>query len=268
MTDVDILCDVSGMDELHERLRQARMNAGFKSASGAAKHFSWGESTYRAHENGQNKFDYTDAQKYGKAFNVNPSWLFVGSTDLGSSTGINDAAREDELIQVKVAQSHRQAPIGIPPFIQPPLRADMPADLPVYGFAVGGKEDDGEFYMNGQIADYVRRPPGVPNMRGVFGVYVCGESMFPRFQPGELIFATSAQPPAIGDDVVIELKAMNPESDDEADHAARGLIKRLKRRSGSRVIVEQFNPAMDIEFDREEIKAIHRVLTNKDLFGV
>ena len=35
----------------------------------------------------------------------------------------------------------------------------MPVDVPVFGTAVGGSE--GDFSFNGQVVDYVRRPPGV-----------------------------------------------------------------------------------------------------------
>lgn len=158
-----------------------------------------------------------------------------------------------------------------PEFIEPPPFSQLRLDIPVYGFAAGasGEESDDQFYMNGQIANYVRRPPGIVNLRGVFGVYVRGESMAPKYEPGELVFATSAQQPAIGDYVVIELHALNSDSEfnDEAHVSARGIIKRLAKRSGSKMHFEQFNPAKELVFDRSEIKALHRVLSSNDLYG-
>ena len=35
----------------------------------------------------------------------------------------------------------------------------MPTDVPVFGIAVGGSS--GDFRFNGQVVDYVRRPPGI-----------------------------------------------------------------------------------------------------------
>ncbi len=158
-----------------------------------------------------------------------------------------------------------------PEFIEPPALSQLRLDVPVYGFAAGasGEESDDQFYMNGQIANYVRRPPGITNMRGVFGVYVRGDSMIPKFEPGELIFATSAQQPAINDYVVVELHSLNSgsEFEDEAHSPARGIIKRLTKRSGSKMHFSQFNPAKELIFERSEIKALHRVLSNNDLFG-
>lgn len=60
------------------RLRQARLAAGFKTASQAVKKFHWKSSTYRAHENGQNPFKPDDATEYARAFNVSPVWLLSG----------------------------------------------------------------------------------------------------------------------------------------------------------------------------------------------
>ncbi len=58
------------MTERHERLRQARMDAGFKSAQAAAEALGVTASTYRAHENGQNDFGLDEAQVYGRRFSA------------------------------------------------------------------------------------------------------------------------------------------------------------------------------------------------------
>lgn len=60
------------------RLRAARLDAGFGSASAAATRFHWTASTYRAHENGQNDFGPKEAEIYGRSFKVRPAWLLTG----------------------------------------------------------------------------------------------------------------------------------------------------------------------------------------------
>lgn len=70
------------MDEMGDRLRQARVKAGFRSARSAALRFDWGPSTYAAHENGQNKFDDDLARRYARAFKVSAAWLLTGEGDL------------------------------------------------------------------------------------------------------------------------------------------------------------------------------------------
>lgn len=136
---------------------------------------------------------------------------------------------------------------------------NLPKDVPVLGQAMGG--DDGDFYFNGDIIDYIRRPPGIANMKDVFGLYAAGTSMWPRFEEGEPIYISPSRPAAIGDYVVLELL---PEK--EGDRPA-GFLKRLKRRSGSKVVCEQFNPPKDIEYERDRIKSIFRVIPLTELVG-
>lgn len=63
---------------MNERLRNARIAAGFTSASDAIEYHKWRGSTYRAHENGQNNFNAEYAMYYGKAYGVSASWLLLG----------------------------------------------------------------------------------------------------------------------------------------------------------------------------------------------
>ena len=66
---------------MHERLKEARLKAGYKTATAAIDAFGWANSTYRAHENGQNGFKIDDAKQYGEAYGVSPSWLLLGEGD-------------------------------------------------------------------------------------------------------------------------------------------------------------------------------------------
>jgi phage repressor protein C with HTH and peptisase S24 domain len=142
----------------------------------------------------------------------------------------------------------------------PAPRQSMPVDIPVKGIAVGG--DDADFYSNGETIDYVRRPPGLANARGVYAIFVTGNSMSPRFEEGDLAFISSARPPSIGDYVVLEM-VPGPQ-----DRAGKGFIKRLKARGPNNIVCEQFNPPCEMEFDRRQVLNLHRVIPNNELYGV
>lgn len=62
---------------MSERLREARIAAGFESASDAAREFGWERSTYGHHENGTRPFNVEQAKRYARAFRVNPGWLLA-----------------------------------------------------------------------------------------------------------------------------------------------------------------------------------------------
>ena len=66
------------MTTKHERLRDARVSAGYESAAAAAGRFGWTSSTYAGHENGSRGFKDDTAAQYAKAFRVSPEWILFG----------------------------------------------------------------------------------------------------------------------------------------------------------------------------------------------
>lgn len=157
-------------------------------------------------------------------------------------------------------KTQTSAPNPPPARITAPLRTgDMPRDVPIMGNAYGG--DEADFCFTGQITDYARRPPRIERDSTVFGIYVSGNSMSPRFTEGELVYASSARPAAIGDYVIVELKPKR-EGDDTL-----GYIKQLTKRTASKLIVRQLSPEKTIEFDLKRVKAVHRVIPWTELLG-
>jgi hypothetical protein len=67
---------------MSDRLKQARVTAGFYKASDAIKKFGWKASTYRAHESQQNQFDAATALSYARAYGVNAGWLLTGEGEM------------------------------------------------------------------------------------------------------------------------------------------------------------------------------------------
>ncbi len=73
-----------------DRLRLARMDAGFRSAAAAAAALGVKTPTFTSHENGTRDFGDTEAARYARAFNVAVSWLVFGD-----SPGDGQAADEN-----------------------------------------------------------------------------------------------------------------------------------------------------------------------------
>lgn len=145
------------------------------------------------------------------------------------------------------------------PGLELQTRSNMPSDVPVKGVAVGGANAD--FYLNGEIVDYVRRPAGIRNARDVYAIYVTGESMFPKFDDGEIVYVNPARHPVVGDYVVVQL---HPEED---GGQIRAYIKRLKRRGPPAIVLEQFNPPKTITIEATRVLAMHRVIPWNELLG-
>ena len=153
------------------------------------------------------------------------------------------------------------APIGTVVPVDLPSRQLMPLDVPVLGVAAGNPMD-GAFQLETGIIDYVRRAPGIMNARDVYALYVTGESMWPRFRHGELLYISASRPVRIGDDVIIGIR---PEREGDPE---RCFIKTLVRRHADHIEVEQFNPSKRMTFANSDIIRVHRVLTMADVLGV
>lgn len=167
----------------------------------------------------------------------------------------------ESVVTSRVKQSLTKTESNVGDFVtEPPNPRQFPEDVPVWGTAVGG--DDGEFHFNGGTIEHVRRPPGVAGVVGLFAVYIQGESMSPRFEPGELVYVHPGRPPKNGDDVLIELHAREGE-------VGGCFIKRLRARTPTKVIVQQFNPPDEtIEFQLDHIKKLYRIVPWSELLGL
>lgn len=71
------------MDTPAERLRAARIAAGYENGSDAARAFGWTPATYLGHENGSRGVRADSAARYGRAFNVPPEWILFGKGSPG-----------------------------------------------------------------------------------------------------------------------------------------------------------------------------------------
>ena len=233
---------ISAKSDQAARLRAAREAAGFKSASDAAQRFRWRASTYMAHENGQNGIRTEPALAYARAFGVDPGWLMTGiGKELEKSTGKNSTAKNTR------ARETHAAPASA---IYSGER--WPRDLRVLGMAECGP--DGWSLWNGEVIEMTSRPPNLAGAMLAYAVYVVGDSMEPRYHSGELVYVHPGRPVDVGAYVLVQVK---PKEDGDAP---RAVVKRLVRRSATKVTLEQFNPKKTIELKSSDILSMHRVV--------
>jgi len=145
-------------------------------------------------------------------------------------------------------------------------------NLPVLGTAHGGTliyldTDGGEadveqtLFEPTQVVRYVIRPPALNGVKEAYAVYIQGESMDPRYRPGDMAVVDPRKPPQIGDDVIVQL------SNDGDDDISCILIKTLARRSATFVELVQYNPPLRFRVDILRVRRLHRIMTQSDLLG-
>ena len=79
------MVNIAAMNDMANRLKEARVKAGYESAASACDAFGWKKSTYYGHENGNQKVSRDAAAKYSRAFKIDAAWLLYGKS---SNTGL------------------------------------------------------------------------------------------------------------------------------------------------------------------------------------
>lgn len=212
-----------------KRLTRARVDRGYQSVEGAAKALGLTASTWRAHENGTRSITKSAAARYASALGIQFEWLWTGHGELNDSP--SPALKPNVVLEPQpIQQGWRQ--------------------MPLYGRVYGGNsngviiEDDG--------TERVDRPKSLENIDSAYALEVIGDSMAERYTPGEIVHVNPQRAYHRGSYVVIQVEKPTGER--------CGYIKRFVAQTRDEVVVEQLNPAMEIRFDADEVRAIHLVV--------
>ena len=130
-------------------------------------------------------------------------------------------------------------------------RSATPERLKVLGMAQCGP--DGWSLWNGDVIDMIERPASLNGVPNAYAVYVVGASMEPRYHPGEVVHIHPGRPVDAGAYVLVQRRA-------KAGEPPLAVIKRLAKRTGAKITLEQFNPAKLFDIKTADIVSIHRVV--------
>jgi len=123
--------------------------------------------------------------------------------------------------------------------------------IKVLGLAECGP--DGWSLWNGEVIDVADRPASLSGVPNAYAVYVVGTSMEPRYHPGEVVHIHPDKPLIVGGYVLVQRRGKKGEP-------PVAVIKRLAKRTGAKVVLEQFNPPNLLEIRAADIVSIHRVV--------
>lgn len=225
----------------------------------AAERFGLSKSGYIKIEDGDRGLKTDRIAKAAEIYRVDPSVIIGQITDEELASVAKGSGNSNSSRATSTASDN-----GSVRFAAEPAKSlgafKGPRDVPVLGTGVCG--DDGDFRFNGQTIDYAPRPPGIEGKKDVFVVYVVGDSMAERYEDGDPLYVDPHRRPKPRDIVIVELKA---QSDGEPGDA---FVKRLVRRGGGKIIVEQFNPPKELVFDEDEVARLHRVIPWIELIGM
>jgi phage repressor protein C with HTH and peptisase S24 domain len=224
-----------------QRLEQARITRGFKTAKDAAAFFGWPYATYAQHESGERGIGRQSA-KYAVAFRVSEGWLLTGE----GPEPVNDAG--DPL------PAHERTK-GQPVLYVPREEIVAPGrKLEVYVGAQGG---NGKMIIGSDIVDRVEMPAVLKDVQGAYGILIDGESMQPEYWPGDIAWVHPHLRPARGRNHIFY---HTPPEGVEAE----AIIKRLNDWNDRAWHLEQWNPHKQFDEFRKEWPICHRVVGKYD----
>jgi len=225
------------MSTLAKRLQETMERAGLTQAALARKASAFlasGESVSQQvvqHLTSGRNTNSKSLVPIAKALDVSVEWLMTGegghfavkggAANLRTSKAARDQARDSERV-------------------------------PVLGMAECGP--DGWSLWTGDIIDTIPRPMNLAGAPKAYAVYIVGDSMEPRYYSGELAHIHPGKPVTIGAFVLVQIR---PDHDGETPKA---VVKRLIKRSATKVTLEQYNPPKKFDIKTDDIVSIHRVV--------
>jgi transcriptional regulator with XRE-family HTH domain len=129
----------------------------------------------------------------------------------------------------------------------PPSRLQHEPDrIPIRSGARGGT--DQEMFLEDGPIGYTSRPSNLGGVRSAYAIYMVGDSMEPRYEPGWLLHVNPFKPPTRGRDVVVYKEGQSV------------LIKQFVAWDGETLVLRQLNPPETLRIPREQVRECHLVV--------
>lgn len=222
-----------GMAKMNERIRTLRERAAV-SQGAFGKFFGVTREAVSQWESGKSRPDQTKLQAMAAKYEVTLDWL----------SGKADAPTLVKSAQKQPFASETSGRVSFVPGGERLFQG--PEDLPILGHVKAG--ESGFFIDQGEVQGMTTRLKALEGVVGAYAVRVNDDSMFPAYEPDDLVQVNPHLRPMPGQNVVIQLVT------------GEALIKRLVRRTDKEVRCEQWNPKKEISYDPKQIRAIHRIV--------
>lgn len=145
---------------------------------------------------------------------------------------------------------------GRPRASRPPAR-QVRSELPMFGWAAGAVA--GVETITSEPVEYVPCPPALSDIDEAYALRTRGESMVPRFFPGELVYVHPHKAVKSGDHVVVQTQRFE-------GSGTETWIKRFDADDEQSIYAAQYNPEGRVTFRKSNVLYVHRVLRPDELF--
>ncbi|MEZ2131880.1 MULTISPECIES: XRE family transcriptional regulator [unclassified Sinorhizobium] len=185
-------------------------------------------------ETGDRKLTKEWAERLAPHLQASPEVILFEREESPSSEGVSNAVQFYELPNARIGDK----------------LVGQGRKIPVYGQAVGGV--DGEFIMNGTVLYEVLAPPVLSHISEAYAVSVSGDSMYPRYEDGEICFVDPKRRVKKGDYVIAQVRL-------EDGGPLLAYVKKFVRHNAAELVLEQFNPPKELRFPANTVYTVHYI---------
>lgn len=248
------------MGAVAERLKKARLDAGFQTATEFAAKHGIPQPTYALHESGRRGLKDPILKDYAEKLGVREAWLRYGEGPMrpyqpeskASPGAMHAPAKTRNSLEFSTAAGNDSIGTNVPEELRQhgrpigPLKAGA-KDIPIRGYGKGGH--GGYFIEQGAAhVGMTYRPNILEDVADAYAIEIWDHSMYPALRHGHLALVNPRKTALPGDEVVVVL------ADGEA------LVKELVRRTEKTLVLKQHNPPQELKIDQAKVKFIHLIV--------
>lgn len=233
------MIDLSRKFEHYQERLRAAMKSRKLTNEGLAEKVDAHSVTISKLRNGTMKLDDEWRARLAEAFNLPEEVLF--------GEGPLPAPRPFEIWQSPKKAARRRAAVA----------ASAKPSIHLYGLAAGSVQ--GALRMTADPIDEVTCPPALMHVVGAYALRTSGESMIPRYFPGDRLYVNPHQRIRPGDHVIVQIMRHD-------NSGTETWVKRFDAEDAENIYVFQYNPEARMTFKKKYVIHVHRVLPINELF--
>jgi phage repressor protein C with HTH and peptisase S24 domain len=242
-------------DEFAKRLNMAAKNKGLTTPAEICKITGQNRITVGSYMRGERLASIEACIALAKALDVSPMWLYSGKSggDIDNLVRGQKRTADYSVNQDNKMTGNANLLIGSD-YQQSTTPIHSGRRIPLYSSALAGP--GGSISIGATIMERIEAPSQLADVADAYAVRVAGESMEPRYFPGEIVYVHPTMTIRRGDFVVAQI------SENGAEGGIQAYVKRFVSIDDSKLVLEQYNPSKTIKFPRDNFMQTHRIIAS------
>lgn len=224
------------------RLTKAVKDAGVRGPAHLAKLTGLNRVTLGAYMRGDRAASLEACVAIAQALNVSPTWLHGG----------REHRADQRIMDLPNKYLSNPQPKNFSRDNDSTSDTNRIVRIPLYSAALAGP--DGSVSIGASFMEMIESPTILASVPDAYAVRVVGESMTPRYEPGEVVYVHPRMPVKKGDYILAQV------AEDGSEGNIMGYVKRLVSIDDRKLVVEQLHPKREMTFPRNRVRSVHKIV--------